>query len=418
MSARLGRLPIRTRLALLNATVFVVGGGTLLALTLVSVREILGENSPTVTATQAEPAVYPGTLPTVPAFPAEQSASAYRASSSERFATFQQDVLDELLIRSLLLLAVVAVLSLLASWWVARRALRRIGRVTTTARDIGDRNLHARLALVGPDDEVKELADTFDAMLDRLERSFAEQRRFTAHASHELRTPLTLQRTALEIPLSQGRVPPDLLPDIRRALHATQRSERLIAALLALAKGESGVLVPVPVDLIEQARTAIADVLAEAGEAEVTVDARLRSAPVRGDQSLLTQLTANLVTNAVRHNERGGSVHVRTGLTERGDACVEVINTGPVIEERELPALFEPFRRGGGRRRGSGLGLSVVRAVTATHQGKLTARPNPGGGLTVRVELPPRLPDPPQRRPPPPSPPTDRPGPVSRGSHG
>ncbi|MEE4598116.1 HAMP domain-containing sensor histidine kinase, partial [Streptomyces sp. DSM 41524] len=400
------------------ATVFVVGGGTLLALTLVSVREILGENSPTVTATQAEPAVYPGVLPTVPAFPAEQPADAYRAGSSERFRTFQQDVLDELLTRSLLLLAAVAVLSLLASWWVARRALRRIGRVTTTARDIGDRNLHARLALVGPEDEVKELADTFDAMLDRLERSFAEQRRFTAHASHELRTPLTLQRTALEIPLSQGRVPPDLLPDIRRALNATQRSERLIAALLALAKGESGVLVPVAVDLVEQARTAIADVLAEAGEAEVTVDARLSSAPVRGDQSLLTQLTANLVTNAVRHNERGGSVHVAVGRTERGDAFVEVFNTGPVIERSQLPALFEPFQRGGGRRKGSGLGLSVVRAVTASHQGTLTARPNPGGGLTVRVELPPRLPDRPQRRPPVASPPADRPPPVSRVPQG
>ncbi len=410
MSTPFGRLPIRIRLALLNATVFVVGGGALLALTLVSAREILGKNSSTVTATRPQPAVYPGDLPTSPA---EQPARAYRGSSFERFATFEQNVLNELLTRSLLLLAAVGVLSLLASWWVARRALRRIGRVTTAARDIGDRNLHARLALVGPDDEVKELADTFDAMLDRLERSFAEQRRFTAHASHELRTPLTLQRAALEIPLSQGRVPPDLLPDVRRALNATRRSERLIAALLALAKGESGVLVPVPADLIEQARTAIAEVLAEAGESGVTVDARLRSAPVRGDQSLLTQLTANLITNAVWHNERGGSVHVTTGRTERGDAFVEVFNTGPVIEESQLPALFEPFQRGGGRSKGSGLGLSVVRAVTETHQGTLTARPNPGGGLTVRVELPPRLPDRPQRRPPVPSPPADRP-PVSR----
>lgn len=384
MSAPSGGLSIRARLALLNAAVFVVGGGVLLGMFWFSVREITGANSGMVTSVRTYDDLY-GVGVAVPAVPAQTA----RAVPAERFATFQEQVLDELLTRSLVLLAAVGALSLLASWWVARRALSRIGRVTAAARHIGDGNLHARLALVGPDDEVKELGDTFDAMLDRLERSFADQRRFTAHASHELRTPLTLTRTALEIPLAQDRVPADLQPDIRRALAATERSERLIAALLALAKGESGTLVPVPADLAEQARTAIADVLPEAERAGVTVDARLRPAPVRGDQALLTQLAANLVTNAVRHNEPAGAVHVSTGRTARGQAFIEVYNTGPYIDESRLPALFEPFRRGG-RRKGSGLGLSVVRAVTGTHHGALRVQANPGGGLTVRVEIPPR----------------------------
>ncbi|WP_314415126.1 sensor histidine kinase [Streptomyces kroppenstedtii] len=382
-----GQLTIRTRLALLNATVFVVGCAALLALVWASAREIIGRHGPTVmsvaarSADSAQPESAVTDAPTGPAVTA-------RPSSAARFAIFEQDVLEELLARCLLLFVVIACLSVVASWWVAKRGLSRIGLVTAAARDIGDRNLHARLALEGPADEAKELADTFDAMLDRLERSFAEQRRFTGHASHELRTPLTVQRTALEIPLSQGRIPDDLLPNVRRALNANHRSERLIAALLALAKGESGVLLPAAVDLAEEARTAIAEVLDEARETEVTVDTRLRPAPVWGDPSLLGQLVGNLVTNAVRHNERDGSVHIATGPTGVGGAFVEVTNTGARVDAAELPTLYEPFRRGSGRRKGAGLGLSVVRAVTTTHHGTLTTGANPAGGLTVRVELP------------------------------
>ncbi|MEU5701087.1 sensor histidine kinase [Streptomyces aurantiacus] len=381
------RLTIRTRLALLNATVFFVGCAALLALVWTSAREIIGRNGATVMAVAAKPVNSAQSEPAITAAPTEPAAG-LGASSAARFAAFEQDVLEELLGRCLLLLVVIGFLSLLASWWVAKRGLSRIGLVTAAARDIGDRNLHARLDLVGPADEAKELADTFDAMLDRLERSFAEQRRFTGHASHELRTPLTVQRAALEIPLAQGRIPDDLLPDVRRALNATHRSERLIAALLALAKGESGVLVPAAVDLAEEARTAIAEVLDEARETEVTVDTRLSPAPVWGDPSLLGQLVGNLVTNAVRHNERDGSVHIATGPTGGGGAFVEVTNTGARVDASDLPTLYEPFRRGSGRRKGAGLGLSVVRAVTVTHQGTLTTEANPAGGLTVRVELP------------------------------
>jgi signal transduction histidine kinase len=220
-----GQLTIRTRLALLNATVFVVGNAALLTLIWVSVGEIIGRNSSTVTAvaTRSEDG---GCQPTAPSVPA----SGVAATVPGRFAVFEEDVMGELWKRCLLLLIMMGFLSLLASWWVARRGLARIARVTAAARGIEDRNLHARLSLAGPDDEAKELADTFDAMLDRLERSFTEQRRFTGHASHELRTPLTVQRTALEIPLVQGRVPP------RAGRHPAQRAPDRRAAGL----GEGG----------------------------------------------------------------------------------------------------------------------------------------------------------------------------------
>ncbi|MFJ7593448.1 sensor histidine kinase [Streptomyces sp. NPDC097617] len=394
MTRLFGQLTIRTRLALLNTAVFVVGGGVLLASVWASVGQIIGRNRQTVMGQTV------GSV-TSAASDAGGASGSYGqsmpTSGTESFAEFEHAVMDELLKRSLLLFIVAGFLSLLASWWVARRGLSRIGQVTAAARDIGDRNLHARLALIGPDDEVRELADTFDAMLDRLERSFAAQRRFTAHASHELRTPLTVQRTALEIPLSQGRIPPDLLPHVTRALEATMRSERLIAALLALAKGESGVLLPAAADLAEEARKAITDAIAEAGVTELLVDAQLRTAWVWGDSSLLGQLVGNLITNAFRHNNQHGSVRIMTGLTDEGGGFIEVVNTGPIIDESDLPTLFEPFQRGDGRRKGAGLGLSVVRAVTATHSGRLDMRANPTGGLTIRVELPPRHPPTPER---------------------
>ncbi|MCM2422661.1 ATP-binding protein [Streptomyces sp. RKAG293] len=387
MTGLLGRLTIRTQLALLNAAVLAVGGSVLLAYVWASVRDIIEHNGPTVAPSNTVPSVDAASDGTVYHYGIDSDAGLTHA---QRFAAFEQEVMDELMKRCLILFALVCLSSLLASWWMARGGLSRISRVTAAARDIGDRNLDARLALIGPNDEVKELADTFDAMLDRLERSFADQRRFTAHASHELRTPLTLQRTALEIPLSQGRIPSDLLPDISRALAATERSERLIAALLALAKGESGVLLPVATDLADEARRAITNALVEAREAEVSVDAQLQTARVWGDSSLLSQLVGNLVTNAVRHNRRHGSVRIETGPTDEGGGFVDVVNSGPVIQESDLPMLFEPFQRGSGRRKGAGLGLSVIRAVTAAHRGTLEARANPTGGLRIRVKLPPQ----------------------------
>ncbi|MGW3984184.1 sensor histidine kinase [Streptomyces mirabilis] len=380
-------------MALLNAMVFVLGGVVLVTVNWTTTSQAIQDNSSIVMSATATPLATPDVpVPQTSAAPSPAPSAPVavpvQGSTEDNFATFKKNVLTALLTRSLLILLATSALSLLATTWVAQRALSRIGRVTSAAQRIGQDSLHARLGLVGPDDEVKELADTFDAMLDRLDRSFTGQSRFTAHASHELRTPLTIQRTALEIPLAQGRVPAGLVPDVHRALAATERIEQLLGALLTLARGESDTRTFGPADLSDLARDALAEVLAEADDTGVTVNAQLGSAPLTGDAVLLAQLVTNLITNAVRHNTPGGSVHVTTGTTLHGAAHLEVTNTGPVIDTAGLPLLFEPFQRGAARRKGSGLGLSVVRAVTTTHRGTLTSRPNPGGGLNMRVELP------------------------------
>ncbi|MER8048128.1 HAMP domain-containing sensor histidine kinase [Streptomyces sp. NPDC094032] len=385
---RLPRLPLRGRLTLVTTVVFALLGCGLLLLNWLSSRQLIEDNRylvvPAISTIPAQmPTEHLDLLSDTPAAPLVP------ATPAEGFAEFENRVLGELLARSLLLLVFFTALAALLAWWAGRRSLRRLTRVTAAARRIGSGStLDERLALTGPHDEVRELGDTFDAMLDRLDRSFTAQRRFTAHASHELRTPLTLQRTALEIPLAQGRVPADLRPDVQRALDANARTERLIAALLTLARGESEPPAPHPADLADLARAAVADLAEEAAAAGVRVTADPRPAPVTGDVSLLRQTALNLVANAVRHNHHGGTATVTTG-TEGDRSFVEVGNTGPVIDPEEIPALFEPFRRGTEHRAdGTGLGLAVVRAITATHHGEVTAAPGPHGGLTVRVELP------------------------------
>ncbi|MFE7602314.1 sensor histidine kinase [Streptomyces sp. NPDC057494] len=386
------RLPLRGRLALATTSVFVVLGAGLLVLNWLSSRQLIEDNR----AVLVPAAVLTDAPAAEPLAPAESTApqppgpvEALKTTPAEAFEDFQDRVLNDLLVRSLILLAVFTALAALLAWWAGRRSLHRLTQVTAAARRIGSGSaLDERLGLSGPHDEVRELGDTFDAMLDRLDRSFTAQRHFTAHASHELRTPLTLQRTALEIPLAQGRVPADLEPALRRALDANARTERLIEALLTLARGESENLTPHPVDLADTAGGAVEDLAGETRSADVRVTADLAPAPVAGDPSLLRQITLNLLANAVRHNRAGGTATVTTGV--RGKlAFVEVGNTGPVLDPEEVPDLFEPFRRGTAHRgKGLGLGLAVVRAITVTHHGEVTATPRPDGGLTVRVELP------------------------------
>ncbi|WP_406452866.1 HAMP domain-containing histidine kinase [Streptomyces sp. NBC_00876] len=380
-------LPLRGRLTLMTTTVFAVLGSGLLLLNWLSTRQLLKDNRHRI---EPESVLAPArTAPTPTATPQSPSIPASITTPAQHFEDFQHTVLSDLLLRSLLLLAVFTALAGLLAWWGSSRSLHRLSQVTAAARRISTGStLDERLGLTGPHDEVRELGDTFDTMLDRLDRSFTAQRSFTAHASHELRTPLTLQRTALEIPLAQGRVPADLRPAFQRALDATARSERLIAALLTLAHGESAQLTPQPVDLKDAARDALADLADEARTAGIRIIADPRPAPVTGDPSLLRQVALNLLTNAVRHNHHDGTATVTTG-TLGGLAFIEVGNTGPALDPDEIPALFEPFQRGREHRSdGTGLGLAVVRAITLTHHGELTATPRHGGGLTVRVELP------------------------------
>jgi signal transduction histidine kinase len=289
-------------------------------------------------------------------------------------------------------LAVFTVVALLAGWWLAGRVLAPVRRITTTARELSWRSLDQRIALARPRDELKDLADTFDSMLARLETAFESQRRFVANASHELRTPLGVQRAAIQLGLADPS--PAELAEVRgHLLDTNRRMERLIDGLMLLAQGEGGLAYrhPVALDrLVEQVLVEQAPVATRAG---LTIVRDLGPAPVYGDPVLLRQLVTNLVGNALRYNHPGGEIRVRT---RGGD--LEVTNTGPdVIAADEVTRLFEPFTRlqrpdgapaGGPETRGLGLGLSIVRSVVQVHDGTVVAEPRPDGGLTVRVWLP------------------------------
>jgi signal transduction histidine kinase len=289
-------------------------------------------------------------------------------------------------------LAVTALLGLGISWFVAGRTLRPLRSLTAATRRISQDRLHERIALDGPRDELKELADTFDEMVARLEASFNSQRRFVADAAHELRTPLTIARTGAEVQLAKRETTPEQWQAMaHRVLAATGRAERTVDGLLALARSDSGVIAEETHDLAIAAAGALIDADGEAERAELTVRTDLRPAPVNGDPALLDRLVSNLVDNAVRHNHPGGWVEVVTGRDD-GDAVVTVRNSGGPVPPAEVDRLFEPFQRLASQRtasaRSTGLGLAIVRSIVGAHGGTVVAAPNAGGGLTVTVTLP------------------------------
>lgn len=284
-------------------------------------------------------------------------------------------------------------------WLAAGRVLAPLHRVTDTARRIAsapaaDRGLHERIALRGPDDEVKDLADTFDTMVERLDRSFDGQRRFVANASHELRTPLTLGRALVEVAMHRRTASEDVKQLGENLLEINARHERLITGLLLLASSENEITERAPVDLSDVVDHVVGQTAREAEAAGITLTQETAPAPTTGDALLLERLVHNLVENGIRHNTPDGDGRVRVACRARDDGRVEVEvdNTGPAIPPYELPALFEPFRRLGTDRlvtaKGAGLGLSIVRSIARAHGGEVTARPREGGGLTVTVTLP------------------------------
>lgn len=304
----------------------------------------------------------------------------------------RQSTLLHTAITSGIALAVMALLSLLIAWWLAGRMLRPLKTLTATARRISQDRLHERIALTGPNDELKELADTFDAMVTRLEAAFASQRRFVADASHELRTPLAITRTSVDVMLAKPKPNPQQWQAMAdRVLTATGRADRLLDGLLALARSDRGTIVRETHDLAMAAAVAMADIDADIEAAGLDVRTNLRPAPVIGDSVLLDRLVANLVTNAVRHNRVGGWLRVESGVRDR-QVFVHVRNSGPVIPEDEVERLFEPFQRLGAERtssgRGSGLGLTIVRSIVRAHAGTISVAPVPAGGLAVTVTLP------------------------------
>ncbi|MEV7125534.1 HAMP domain-containing sensor histidine kinase [Streptomyces sp. NPDC093260] len=304
----------------------------------------------------------------------------------------RQVALDSLLSRSLLALLGLAVIAFAFGYAMAGRVLAPLGRITRTARAVAGSDLSRRIVLDGPDDELKELADTFDDMLERLQRAFTAQQRFVGNASHELRTPLAINRTLLEVHLSDPNAPMELQQLGKTLLATNERSEQLVEGLLLLARSDNQIVERKPVDLAEVASQAIDQVRGEAEAKGVEIRGERRPAVVQGNGVLLERIALNLVQNAVRYNvAEGGWVEVTTD-TERGQAVLVVTNTGPVVPAYEIDNLFEPFRRLRTERTGSdkgvGLGLSIVRSVARAHGGHIAAQPREGGGLVMRVTLP------------------------------
>ena len=298
----------------------------------------------------------------------------------------------QLVVNSGIALAIVAVLALLAGWLVAGRMLRPIRTITRTARRISSTSLHERLALDGPQDELKELGDTLDGLFARLEAAFEAQRHFVANASHELRTPLTAERTLLQVALDDPRTTAAAWRSTaQEVLASSDEQARLIEALLTLASSESGLNENEPVDLAPAVTAALAGLAPEIGQFGIHVDAVTEPAPLHGDPLLVERLVANLLTNAIRHNVADGRVEVRTGVKD-GQAVLSVANTGPLIPPTDVDRLFQPFQRLDGRRAaykdGHGLGLSIVQAIATAHDATITARSRPDGGLSVNVMFP------------------------------
>jgi len=278
----------------------------------------------------------------------------------------------------------------IAGWFVAGRLLRPLHTITATAQRIAGRTLHRRIALDAPSGEVKTLADSFDRMLDRIDEAFAGQSRFIGNAAHELKTPLAVNRTLIEVAMKGPDVPPQMRILGDNLLAVNQRHERLIDALLTLARADQAGAERHGLDLADLAAAAIETTRPLAEEHGVRIEAELTPAAAYGDPILLEQAIRNLIDNGVRYNHPGGSVRVQTrGTPQRVE--VVVTNTGPAIPPYRIPSLFEPFRRltdrvGSGE--GSGLGMSIVRAVAQSHHGYATAAPRQGGGLEVRLSLP------------------------------
>jgi signal transduction histidine kinase len=307
--------------------------------------------------------------------------------AAQAAAQARTDTLHHLIEVSAGTVAVLAVLGLLTGWWMAGRVLRPLQVITAMARDLSSTTLDQRIALGGPDDELKNLADTFDDMLVRLERSFESQRRFVANASHELRTPVAIERAAIEIGLSAAG--PEDIPRIRgELLAANRRTEYLINGLLLLAESDRGLTERCEIRLHELVADVVADYRDRATTARVTVRSRLDHVAVCGEPVLLTQAVGNLLQNALRYNVAGGSIDVTLDAV----GVLVVSNSGPQVPPEAVPELFEPFRRlegrTGGPADGAGLGLSIVRSIVQAHDGRVGAHSRPDGGLDVRVELP------------------------------
>jgi signal transduction histidine kinase len=388
-------LSARSRLTLLYVSLFTLGGAALVLITYLLVVHTLHPATTTTIPPWVQQAVdrcvKAAQRPGASAARAMIKCAAVYAQGVQAGAAAQRSTtLTHLLTYSLLGLAGAALLAAAAGWIVAGRILRPVHRLTAAARAASEQNLSQRIALQGPRDELRELADTFDAMLERLDRAFTSQRQFIANASHELRTPLTVMRTAMDVVLAKPEPTRDELVSMAAEVRqAVGHCERLIEVLLVLARNDQARALTDPLDLAAVAEDALEGRAADG----ITTTAALGEAPVTGDGVLLERLVANLLDNAERYNEAGGTVSVSTSAGH-GASLLRVVNTGRVVPPDQVDRLFLPFTRLDDRTRhdGFGLGLALVSSIATVHNGTVHATALPAGGLDITVCLPRRYP--------------------------
>jgi signal transduction histidine kinase len=387
------RLSIRLRLTFLYAAIVFVAGGILLGAAYVIVARNLAVYSQKVSATRdarSTPVLIPPqrgrALAELEAFLRKQRS---RQAVVEHRARI--DARNTVALEFLLALLALTFPAAALGYVIAGRVLGPVADITAMAQRAAAGDLSGRIQLSGPRDELHELARTFDAMLDRLESSFARRQVFVANASHELRTPLEIIRAELDATLTDASASEGELRAMARVISdATDRSEELIDRLLLLATSEQSAIQAEPIDLAGLVSLAVVDLERVIRETGIVLECVLDAARCCGDRILLTSLVRNLIENAARHNVAGGRLSARTGEAI-GAAWMEIENDGAFIAEERLPELFEPFtrlRRIAGAAGGTGLGLAIVQAVAAAHDGRVVAMARPGGGLRVRFELP------------------------------
>ena len=374
---------IRLRLTVLYGVVSVLSAAVLLAITIMLADGLTPRTTP------------------VPGQAATTSGQQALAQALARIAQLQAqlrqvDPLHQLLVAAAAALAIMAGTSIALGWVVAGRALRPLRAITTATQQISEEDLHRRLAMPGPRDELTNLADTIDGLLARLQAAFEGQQNFVANASHELRTPLAASRTILEVALADPAASAAALRSACQDVLTEERhQERLIDALLTLARSQRGLDRRKPLDLGAITTDILRTREPDAASRDVTVSASIASAPVLGDDGLLRQLAANLIDNALRHNVPHGTLSIHV-TSDRDHSTLKVANTGPVIAQDEIGRLLQPFQRLSSRRPadddGLGLGLPIVAAITRAHHATLLVSPGDCGGLNIEASFPARKP--------------------------
>ena len=392
MSAQLTPRRVRVRLTLLYGSLFVLSGAVLLAITYLLVARPSGglvtfkdvQYGSSGSSAQADTRTYR----------LDEDLGSQEGGIVEEMrqqAWHQREaMLDRLLMQSCLALAIMSVIAIGLGWVVAGRVLRPLRTMTSTIRHISARNLHERLATGGPPDELKDLADTVNGLLGRLETALESQKRFVANAAHELRTPLTLEHALLEETLiDRGATLESFRANFERLLTISKQQATLLESLLTLSSSDRGLDNPEPLDLAALTHEVLPAFRPEIGRRDLAVESAIEPACISGDSALIHRLVANLLDNAIDYNVPGGSVEIATGVRD-GGAFLSVRNTGSAVPPDQVERLFNPFQRlrrtaGDGHH---GLGLSIVRSIATAHDATLTAEARAGGGLAVTVAFP------------------------------